>query len=361
MLRMHRAPATPPYAALAARIRTRIQREALPPGAWLGTEVGLAEENNIARMTARRAVQILVDEGLVERRAGRGIFVRGSGTATRKILFLAGDMLWTPAVRVSQAVQAAAPDLGIEVILFDAGGDLAAFLRRLSSLPGDEFVGAIAMSQHDPAFNRALAGLVAAEFPVVVVDQKFSDLEVPCVTSDNRAGGRLAAEALLTAGHRRLAFLGDRADTSLERERGAMEACSAAEIPAPLSLTCTGARFADWTPQLGALLRDAVSKRNRPTALFCSCDAVARIALRTLADAGLSVPRDMSIMGFDDDPIAEWTTPTLSTVRQNFPDMGRSALDLLAKRIAEPTAPAERVAIPVTVVPRDSISNPPKP
>ena len=84
----------PPYAELAARLRERIAEKSLPPGSWLGTEVGLAEENGISRMTARRAVQALVDEGLVERRAGRGVFVRGEGAATRTVRVVAGNLLW---------------------------------------------------------------------------------------------------------------------------------------------------------------------------------------------------------------------------------------------------------------------------
>ena len=109
----------PPYAELADRLRESIAKKALPPGAWLGTEVALAEENGLSRMTARRAVQALVDEGLVERRAGRGVFVRGEGRATRKIRFVAGNLLWEPAVRVAQAVQGGAAAAGFEVSVFD--------------------------------------------------------------------------------------------------------------------------------------------------------------------------------------------------------------------------------------------------
>ena len=351
--------AFPPYAALAARLRERIAEKALPPGAWIGTEVGLAEEHGLSRMTARRAVQALVDEGLLERRAGRGVFVRGEGSATRRIRFVAGNLLWEPAVRVAQAAQAGGPAAGVEVSVFDGRGDLDAVLAELRALPDSGAAGAIVMSQHDPAFNRALASLVAADFPFVVVDQTLSDLPAASVASDNRAGGRLAAEALLAAGHRRLAFLGDlAADTTAERAQGVADACAEALVPPPLRLDVPGQRFADWEPAIRDRIAEILRLRPRPTALVCSCDAVARHAYRALEARGASVPRAMSVTGFDDDPIAEWLSPALTTVRQDFPEMGRRALALLAQRLAGNAEPRHE-AVPVTLVSRASVAHPP--
>ena len=198
-----------PFAVLAANLRRRIEEKALKPGAMIGTEVNLAAESGLSRMTVRRAVQELVDAGLVERRAGRGIFVsEARSSVARSIRVLVGNLLWAPAVRVVQAVQEEAQKAGREASVFDARGNLTAFLDELKALPDSGFAGAVIMSQHDAAFNRALVGLVAAEFPFVVVDQTLSDLPADSVSSDNRAGGRLATRALLAAGHARLAFLG---------------------------------------------------------------------------------------------------------------------------------------------------------
>ena len=353
--------ATPPFARLANALRRRLLEESPAPGALLGTETEIAREGGVSRMTARRAVQQLVDEGLVERRAGRGVFVRGDGPTPRTVRFLAGNLLWAPAVRVAQTVQEDAPDAGLDVSVFDARGNLSALLDELRALPQSGAAGAIVMSQHDPAFNRALAALVAADYPFVVVDQALADLPAPSVASDNRAGGRLAAEALLAAGHRRLAFLGDlAADTTAARAQGAADACAAALVPPPVVFDIPGQRFADWEPAIRARVAEILRTRPRPTALVCSCDAVALHAIRALADAGFSVPRDMSVTGFDDDPIAEWASPALTTVRQDFSEMGRRALAALAAQLsATPTAPAHE-AVPVALVERASVAPPPR-
>jgi DNA-binding LacI/PurR family transcriptional regulator len=78
--------------------------------------------------------------------------------------------------------------------------------------------------------------------------------------------------------------------------------------------------------------------------------------MRAFAEAGLSIPRDVSIVGFDDDPIAEWTSPALTTVRQNFGAMGREAVKALVARIAKPAAPGAVLNVPVEFIPRESLA-----
>ena len=345
-----------PFAVLAEDLRRRIKESALKPGAMIGTEVNLAAESGLSRMTVRRAVQELVDEGLVERRAGRGIFVSEARfTTARSIRVLVGNLLWAPAVRVAQAVQDEAQKAGREASVFDARGDLATFISELETLPDSGFAGAVVMSQHDAAFNRGLARLVAADFPFVVVDQTLSDLPGASVASDNRAGGRLAAGAFLAAGHRRIAFLGDlAADTTSSRAQGVADACAEELVPPPAMFGIPGQRFGDWEPAIRARVAEMLASAAPPTGLVCSCDAVARIAMRALASAGLAIPRDMSVTGFDDDPIAEWTTPALTTIRQDFSEMGRRAFRALSSLLEG--APPRHEAVPVSLVERGSVA-----
>ena len=91
-------------------------------------------------------------------------------------------------------------------------------------------------------------------------------------------------------------------------------------------------------------------------------------AIRALSEAGHPVPRDLSVTGFDDDPIAEWASPALTTVRQDFAEMGHRALAALVAQLGKatgdapepPAAPPSHVAVPVTLVERSSIAPPPR-
>ena len=351
---------TPPYAALAEKLRLKVAQGALRGGELVGTEVSIAKESGLSRMTVRRAVQQLVDGGLLERRAGLGVFVKGAEPPSKKIAFLAGNLLWMPAVRVAQAVQEVAAERGFEVSVFDARGDLAAFRDELRRLPESGCAGAIAMSQHDTACNLAFGALATAGFPLVVVDQLFAEIPVASVASDNRAGGRLAAEALLAAGHKRIAFIGDMAaDTTAARAQGVADACAAALVPPPAVYDIPGQRFENWEPAIRKAVKELLASKPRPTAVACSCDAVALHAMRALEAAGIVVPRGMSVAGFDDDPIAEWVSPPLTTIRQDFSEMGRRAFAMLAEMLKGHVGGAEVApraeTVPVALVERGSI------
>lgn len=352
----------PPYVRLANELRERIVSQELSPGDYIGTELQIAKDSKRSRMTVRRSIQVLMNEGLLERRPGRGVFIREKGHKTRCIHLLAGNLIWAPAVHVSHAVQDIARQSGIDVTLRDACGSVEENVSFIRKLPKSDLDGAIIMSQHCPSFNNALACLIAADFLFVVVDQDLRDIEAPSVLSDNLSGGKMAAEALIRANHTRIAFIGDLgADTSAARLAGVREACAEASVPAPLAfdIECND-RFADWTPNVRRNILKLLQCNPSPTGLVCSCDAVARLVYRCLAEQGLSIPKDMSIIGFDDDPIAEWLTPALTTIRQDFDQIGRVAMKLLEDRIAHPNAPIRHEKIPVTLVERASVAPPPE-
>ena len=114
----------------------------------------------------------------------------------------------------------------------------------------------------------------------------------------------------------------------------------------------------DWSNDVARAVHQIMGDRRPPTAIFCSCDAVARLAYRTLSTMGLSVPADVSVVGFDDDPLAEWLSPGLTTVRQPFHDMGEAAIELLCNRMDDPHSPVEHRVLPVQVIRRGSVAAP---
>src|SRR5687768_15914406 len=111
------------YEALAERLRHSIRKGDFRPGDLLGSEHELARQQSISRMTVRRASEILVNEGLIERRPGRGLYVRGGSVGTTLVQVVAGNLEWEPSLQVSRGVQQVARQRGIQVQLYDAHGD----------------------------------------------------------------------------------------------------------------------------------------------------------------------------------------------------------------------------------------------
>lgn len=219
-----------------------------------------------------------------------------------------------------------------------------------------------ATATHDPRVEAALARRV----PVVTVEQP-RDAPTPFIGIDDRAAGRLAAEHLRALGHQRvgvLSFL-----RFLDR-RGELE------------IGLTADRLAGYQDGLGEawdadLVR--IARRNsveagrraaaellagerRPTALLAMSDVLAMGALEAAAQVGLSVPADLSVVGFDDSPVARLTSPPLTTVAQPHEEKGRLAAQWLIEDIERGT-PAEgqprRTILPTQLVVRSSAGPPP--
>ena len=356
----------PIYEALAERLRRSILAGDFGDGQLLGSEHELARQEGISRMTVRRASELLVNEGLLERRPGKGLFVRGGGRGvqkTRTVQLVAGNMAWEPSLQVSRGASVVAKEQGIQVLIYDAHGDLGLDLEMLRQLPASKTSGAVIMSVHDPAFNEAVYQLKSANFPFVLIDQSLQDISVPSVTADNYSGGYKAGEALLRLGHRHMAFLGESVATSVrDRLAGFRDAIADAGLPFDRSLVMDvlndQSRFDDLSGNVGKCLAELMSRPVRPTAIFCFCDSVARSAYRSFSQMGIRIPDDVSIIGFDDDPMAEWLTPGLATIRQPFAEMGRVAMELLCRRIDDAHSPVERRVLPVEFIQRASVGPP---
>ena len=262
-------------------------------------------------------------------------------------------------MKSASAARRAAQKLGVDLELRDAGGDVKAMLAEISALPGSGASGAIVFSLHCSEFDAAVRSVAEEGFPLAVIDEDLGkEANVSCILSDNALGGSLAPERIVRSGHTAIAFAGDFvADTVRARYEGFARVVSRLTGATPLKYDIKGEdRLGDWGAEVRAAVGRMLGRKVRPTVLFCSCDAIARHAMRALADAGVSVPGEVSLVGFDDDPIAEWTTPALTTVRQDFTAMGSEAVKALVRRVAKPSAPGTVLDVPVEFIPRESLA-----
>jgi DNA-binding LacI/PurR family transcriptional regulator len=190
-----------------------------------------------------------------------------------------------------------------------------------------------------------------AGLPVVHVFGR-PETAVPAVTVDNVAGGRLAAEAMLARGLRRLAFLGgaETDSSSIDRAAGFAQGLAAAGLQ-PLAVEFAG----DYSHEHGRRGMHALLSRHRPQAVFCGDDILAIGAIDACRERGLAVPKDIGIVGFDDMPLAAWAGYRLTTIRQPMAEMVRHAIDQIAARLADPDHRIEGRLFDIALVERDSL------
>ncbi|WP_436702194.1 LacI family DNA-binding transcriptional regulator [Nocardioides sp. BYT-33-1] len=187
---------------------------------------------------------------------------------------------------------------------------------------------------------------------VVVVDRRTGSREFSSVAVDDVRGGRLAAQHLLESGRRRIAFIGGpRGLTQIKHRLHAAQEEVDAVDGARLRFVETGTMDAD-AGRRGA--EDLLAGPDRPDAIFAANDLVALGVLQALTLAGVRVPEDVAIIGFDDIDFAASAAIPLSSVRQPRAEMGRAAIDLLLAAIDDPAAQVRDIVLEPELVVRRS-------
>ena len=242
---------------------------------------------------------------------------------------------------------------GFDLVVYSASGrsgDRTGWERRyLSRLSGTLLDGAVLVT---PTILDVPRGS-----PVVAVDPRTGPSDLPTIDSDNLRGAQTATEHLLKLGHRRIGMLSGRPElrSAQLRLKGYRKALTAAGVPVDERLIQVG----PYSPDVPlAPTRQLLESEDRPTAIFASSDVSGLAAMELAAQLGLSVPADLSLVGFDNIPEAALSSPPLTTISQPIRQMGQRAIDLLVKLIhGEPTK-ATHITLATTLVVRHSTCEP---
>jgi DNA-binding LacI/PurR family transcriptional regulator len=230
--------------------------------------------------------------------------------------------------------------------------DRASVLTAVERLRGQGVDGILLITPQEAAAQAVVH--VPAGMPVVAVEAGPEEA-VPVVAVDQFAGAVAATRHLLELGHRTVWHIAGPADFLEARQRidgwqFALEAAGA-DVPPLLS--------GDWSARSGYELGQRLVTVSDVTAVFAANDQMALGMLRALHEVGRQVPRDISIVGFDDIPEAQFFIPPLTTVRQDFNEMGRQSLMLLLSEIGAPERSSSRVIVEAELMVRASTAPPP--
>lgn len=194
--------------------------------------------------------------------------------------------------------------------------------------------------------------------PVVLVDRDLPALSLSRVLCDNRRGSYQGARYLLDVGHRHIATIGAPAysEPMIHRLAGIRQAFAEYGINYDAEPFVTGTLQQFDMGYTSA--RDLLRRTPRPSAIFALTDVMAVGVLHAAADFGLQVPRDLSIIGFDDIPLASHIIPKLTTIAQPIYAMGEMSAQLLLRHMQDPDALMENVILESRLVLRDTTAPP---
>lgn len=266
---------------------------------------------------------------------------------------------------IVQGVAAAAAELGVSVTIGvkpvdqrpSAKVEATTWARNLA-VSGRRAVIAVT----DELGPEEFTALSRLRLPLVVIDpMNIPSPDVVSVGSTNFRGGQAAARHLVELGHRRIAYLGGRstAECSQARLAGLRSALETAGVALPDDYVHSTPDFRyqdglDGAPRL-------LSLPHRPTAIFAASDELARGAIEAARSMGLSVPQDLSVVGFDDTEIARIASPPLTTVRQPLQEMGAVALRTALRLVDGEKIDSNHVELATELVVRASTAAAPPP
>jgi LacI family transcriptional regulator len=300
--------------------------------------------------TAARVREVIAELGYVPS-AGAVSLARGR---TRVVGMLVPSLTWPWVGEVLQGVVDVVEKEGYGLLLFSCTRGEESIRRFASQVSAKSFDGLLVIEPEGTL--DYIVDLHQKGLPVVLIDDRGHRPQFPSVAPNNREGGELAARHLIGLGRRQPLVVTGPIELGCTQERlaGFEAVCGHAGITLGPEFVVNG----DFTFDGGREeVRRLLAAGTRFDSLFAHNDLSAAGALQAIHEAGLSVPKDVAIVGFDDVPLASYTEPALTTVHQPLREMGETAARMLMGHFDGTSLPDIPVVLPTTLVVRGSSSN----
>ena len=281
----------------------------------------LNNKDDVAEDTYENIQRVINELGYTSSLAAKSMRSR----QTNVIGLVVTDLNQSFCLNVVKGVNQAIEQLDYDLLVYTGGGSgnrtwAVRERQYVSLLNGSITDGIIVVTPTAETFST--------HYPLVAVDPHLDSTDFPAVIATNRIGALSAMEHLLGLGHRRIGFIGGRPDlqSAIRRLEGYKDSLRQANLPLDPDLIQIG----DFTQETGyRCAQKLLALPEPPTAIFAANDKSAFGAIEAIIDAGLSVPGDISIVGFDNIEESSYIYGGLTTVDQFIVDMGRVAVDML--------------------------------
>ena len=332
------------------------------------SEHEIATRFQMSRQTVRQALGELEKEGWLYRVQGKGTFVsqpRTKGTVITEVQTIGmvtthiSDYIFPHIVR---GAEAALRSRGYSLLLSSTDSDKAKERENLELMAGQPISGLIIeptkSAQGNPNLNWYLS-LQVGDIPFIMINERYPELDCPCLRMDDEAGGYAAAEHLIKLGHTSIAGFFKTDDLQgVNRMKGFIRAHREHHLPLGLD-TVTHYTTEEKSTKPFEKAMELLQSDKRPSAFVCYNDELAVRLLEAARLNGLSVPEDLSLVGFDDSSLATATEVKLTTLSHPKMELGVKAAEMLLDMIQTKSlqGPGDLVFTPQLIV-RDSTRAP---
>jgi len=304
--------------------------------------------SDVSAPTRARVEALLAEHGYLRRKTGE------STTGLVELVFHELEAAWS--MEIIRGVENIAAEHGLSVVLTQSGSRHAPGPEWIEGVMRRRPVGVVLVFSDLPAEYRRALKLRA--IPFVIIDPAGDPSpDVPSIGSANWSGGLMATRHLIELGHRKIAAITGPEDMMCSHAR--IDGFRSAMSAAGLEVRPDWVRFGDFHTAGGQFHgTQLLQGDDRPTAIFAGSDLQALGVLEAVRGLGLRVPEDLSLVGYDDIPLAKWVSPALTTIRQPLKRMGEEATRLVLRMSRTPLDSIPRMDLATNLVVRESTAPP---
>ena len=299
---------------------------------------------DVAAATRGRVETMLAQHGYLRRKSGQ------AESRLVELVFHELEAAWS--MEIIRGVENIATEHGMSVVLTESGSRHAPAPDWIEGVMRRRPIGVVLVFSDLPPEYREV--LRSRAIPFVIIDPAGDPSpDVPSIGSANWSGGLMATRHLIELGHKRIAAITGPDDMMCSHARidGFRSAMSSAGLP----INPDWIRFGDFHTTGGHEHGlDLLKGEDRPTAIFAGSDLQALGVLEAVRGLGLRVPEDLSIVGYDDIPMAKWVSPRLTTIRQPLRRMAEEATRLVIRMSQAPLDSVPRMDLATSLVVRES-------
>ena len=354
----------------------QIESGSLTAGEAILSERKLAKIYSIGYMTVRRAVDDLVEMGLLYRVPRKGTFVSEQKAAKKDddiadnsnmIAIVMSDLQNQFSNRIIEGVERKARQHGYQLLVYNSELDVTLEATHLKSVIETGVAGVI-LSPCFPPVNMELARKIKNDnVPLVLIDKYFETLKTDFVTCDNFDAAYRAVKYLASMGHKKIAHITSHSSlrniSSIKmRYEGYLKALKEAglevipeyvqeldEVSVHTEMRNINLNYLGYEP-----MKKLLEQPEPPTAVFLLFDLLAVGAYRAIKSEGLSVPNDISIIGFDNVDFSCYMDVPLTTMAQPVEEIGETAVNVLIERMLKPGKETQEVRLKTQIITRNS-------
>lgn len=363
--RLNRLKKEPLYKVIYNSLKSQILNGTFPFDSQLPTEKELSNQYKVSRITSKRALNDLAEDGYIKRISGKGSFVILEKQTLKKTFTITLLLPFFKNAGLEQYVQGIADCLKstpFQLTTHYTQGDSLKQRQLVQSLSKETCDGLILYPDFPSTLIDLIYNLHLDGLPIVLLDKELVGLPVPVISSANFQGGYDATVYAIQKGHKNILFfsLASLLENTAVKNRylGYLKALHEYNIkweidPYPIERPLT----MDQNHLIQTFLETA--RHQGYTCIFVEHDILAMELISIAANMNWNIPIDMSFIGFDDISLTHMITPKLTTVKQDFYHIGYTAAQLLLDIIADPTDNKVRsqIEIPIELVPRESVSD----